>query len=450
MYLAELVEVAIGLVVVYFLVSMASSQILEWISQGLKWRSRDLETAIRGMILNQSVEPRMFGGLIQLFKGKIPEKAEDEIIKKLYEHPLIKPLYGKSSLLGKTIEPTNIPTRTFALALFDTVMTAGTEASRIQGALATVHNAVSQLPGLDPKVIDQLNNLIKQAAVVIDLNEQALLDKLKQEVSSFKTAYPNLQPQIDALLSVDPQTADNALTQFKHSLLGLTANNLDLKHTLESLVSQAALSIEKGEATIATARTNVEAWFDANMAQLTDLYKRRSKLWAGAIALVLAVILNVDTLTIANTLWREPTLRQTIVENAAKLQPPPTTETTTISATQPVSPTVTVNELKKQLEELQLPVGGWEPKPLALQADQRCTIIPGTKDVWGFWWNNECKGLFLRDFHPSLSTWIAKLAGWLITALAAGQGAPFWFDLLKQLLQLRGGEKKAEGKAATT
>jgi hypothetical protein len=162
------------------------------------------------------------------------------------------------------------------------------------------------------------------------------------------------------------------------------------------------------------------------------------------------VILNVDTLTIANTLWREPTLRQAIVENAAKLQPPPTTETTTISATQPVSPTVTVNELKKQLEELQLPVGGWQVQPRALEPGQMCVIVPGTAHVWGIWWNGACKGLVLQDLKPGRISWIVKLFGWVITALAAGQGAPFWFDLLKQLLQLRGGEKKAEGKAATT
>jgi hypothetical protein len=462
MYLAELAEVAIGLVVVYFLVSMASSQILEWFSQFFVWRSRDLEAAIRAMILNEPMDVPVIRPIRWLwrnitgrFKGAAADsgKEAEKLIEQLYKHPLIKSLASKYPILGTEIKPAYIPTRAFALALFDAVMTAGTEASRIQGTLATVRNTVSQLPGPDPKVIEQLDNLIKQAAVVIDLNEQALLDKLKQELDGFKAAYPKFQPQIDALLSVDPKKADTALTQFRHSLLGLEARNLDLKRTLESLVSQAALSIEQGEATLATARTNVEAWFDANMDQLTDLYKRRSKLWSGVIALVLAVILNVDTLVIANTLWREPTLRQTIVANAEKLPPPPTpapsTATTAITATQSISPTITVNELKKQLEELQLPIGGWQAQPLALKPGQMCVIVPGTAHVWGIWWNGACKVLVLQDLKPGLSGALAKLAGWLITALAAAQGAPFWFDLLNKLLQLRGGEKKPEEKAAT-
>ena len=462
MYLAELVEVAIGLVVVYFLVSMASSQILEWISQLLGWRAQDLETAIRGMILNQPIESRMFSGLVtlvkRLFKQGTPDTPEAYLVKQLYDHPLIKPLFGPGrDLLGGEIKPANIPTRAFALALFDTVMTAGAEASRIQGALATVRNTVSQLPSPDPKVIEQLDNLIKQAAAVIDLNEQALLDKLKPELDGFKAAYPKFQPQIDALLSIDPKKADTALTQFRHSLLGLEARNLNLKRTLESLVSQAALSIEKGEATLATARTNVEAWFDANMDQLTDLYKRRSKLWSGVIALVLAVILNVDTLVIANALWREPSLRQMVVAYAEKLQPPPATTPTATSAisptqamtpTQYISPTVTIMDLEQRLQGLQLPISGWEVKPLGVTQD-KCQLVPWTKDVWGIWWYGDCKGLFLQDLKPGLSGALAKLVGWLITALAAAQGAPFWFDLLNKLLQLRGGEKKPEEKAAT-
>jgi len=462
MYLAELVEVAIGLVVVYFLVSMASSQILEWLAQFFNWHSRDLETAIRAMILNEPVDLpvsrplrwlfQKLGGLFKHATAAAAPEAE-KIIQQLYDHPLLKPLAGKHPILRTEVKPTYIPTRAFALALFDTVMTAGTEASRIQGALATVRNYASQLPSLDPKVIAQLNNLIQQAAVVIDLNEQTLLDNLKQELSKFKAAYPSLQPQIDALLSVDPKTAKDALAQFKHALVGLAANNLDLKRTLESLVSQAALSVEQGEATIATARANVETWFDTTMGKLTDHYKRRSKLWSGVIALVLAVILNVDTLVIANTLWREPTLRQAIVENAARLSPPPTpapSGTPGVSATQPISPTVTVNDLRKQLEELQLPIGGWQVQPLALKPEQQCVIVPWPSQVWGIWWNGACKGLFLQDLKLGLSGWIAKLAGWLITALAAAQGAPFWFDLLNKLLQLRGGGKKPEEKAATT
>ncbi|HUH99091.1 MAG TPA: hypothetical protein VLZ89_17150, partial [Anaerolineales bacterium] len=34
--------------------------------------------------------------------------------------------------------------------------------------------------------------------------------------------------------------------------------------------------------------------------------------------------------------------------------------------------------------------------------------------------------------------WLSKLLGLLITAAAGAQGSPFWFDLLKKLVNLRG------------
>jgi len=44
------------------------------------------------------------------------------------------------------------------------------------------------------------------------------------------------------------------------------------------------------------------------------------------------------------------------------------------------------------------------------------------------------------DFIP----WISKAIGWLITALAASLGAPFWFDLMNKFVNLRGTGKKPE------
>ncbi|MEM1221017.1 MAG: hypothetical protein AAGH79_18995, partial [Bacteroidota bacterium] len=34
--------------------------------------------------------------------------------------------------------------------------------------------------------------------------------------------------------------------------------------------------------------------------------------------------------------------------------------------------------------------------------------------------------------------WVKKVFGWLITSLAISLGAPFWFDLLRKLVNIRG------------
>jgi len=43
-----------------------------------------------------------------------------------------------------------------------------------------------------------------------------------------------------------------------------------------------------------------------------------------------------------------------------------------------------------------------------------------------------------------VEAWFLKILGWLITALAISFGAPFWFDLLNRLVDLRGSGKKPE------
>jgi hypothetical protein len=42
--------------------------------------------------------------------------------------------------------------------------------------------------------------------------------------------------------------------------------------------------------------------------------------------------------------------------------------------------------------------------------------------------------------------WLTKVAGWLLTALALSLGAPFWFDLLNKLVNIRHGMTKPEVK----
>jgi hypothetical protein len=39
---------------------------------------------------------------------------------------------------------------------------------------------------------------------------------------------------------------------------------------------------------------------------------------------------------------------------------------------------------------------------------------------------------------PYLWSWFVQMMGWAVTATAALFGAPFWFDLLQRLVQLRG------------
>jgi hypothetical protein len=40
--------------------------------------------------------------------------------------------------------------------------------------------------------------------------------------------------------------------------------------------------------------------------------------------------------------------------------------------------------------------------------------------------------------------WLVKVLGWLVTGLAVSLGAPFWFDLLNRVVDLRGAGRRPE------
>ena len=49
-----------------------------------------------------------------------------------------------------------------------------------------------------------------------------------------------------------------------------------------------------------------------------------------------------------------------------------------------------------------------------------------------------------QSMPQDIWAWLVKVIGWVLTGVAVTLGAPFWFDLLRKLLSLRGGAPAAE------
>jgi hypothetical protein len=132
-------------------------------------------------------------------------------------------------------------------------------------------------------------------------------------------------------------------------------------------------------------RAGVERWFDRGMERVSGWYKRRSQIIVFAVGLVVIVAINASALTAANRLWKDDAFRQGLVAQVEHQQ-----EAT--SGT----------EALDRLEELQFPVG-WERSNRPQGADG----------------------------------WALAALGWLLTGIAVTFGAPFWFDVLGKVSNLR-------------
>lgn len=144
-----------------------------------------------------------------------------------------------------------------------------------------------------------------------------------------------------------------------------------VKRVLLALYRQAGGDLQRFQEGIA-------GWFNSAMERLSGVYKRRQLLISFLLALLLTILLNIDSIHLFQTLWQNPAL-------AAQIK---------------AAPSALDAEALRQLWAMPI---GWS------------------------------------TFPPQLDTAFAlQVAGWLITAGTTLFGAPFWFDLLQRAVQLRG------------
>jgi hypothetical protein len=115
MFGLQTLDIAIGLIFIYFVLSIICTAANEIIAGLFQLRANNLIQGIENLLKDQ--------GIADLEKG-------------FYKHPLIKSLYKKDK------KPSYIPSRTFALALLDQIIPAKTEASRY---ISDVRAAVSKM-----------------------------------------------------------------------------------------------------------------------------------------------------------------------------------------------------------------------------------------------------------------------------------------------------------------
>jgi hypothetical protein len=191
-------------------------------------------------------------------------------------------------------------------------------------------------------------------------------------------------------------------------------------------------------------RLNSETWFNESMDRLSGWYKRKSTLLAFLIGLVLAAILNVDSVVLAEHLWKEPTLRQALVANATKFTQDNETLPESLGGKSPQDAVTFFND---QLAGISVPLG-WNFEKIDLEPYEEngvikyatCRLIPiGKHVVWGIQEKdspNTCQKI--SNTPSDTAGWFLKVLGIILSAGAAAQGAPFWFDILKKLVNIRG------------
>jgi hypothetical protein len=295
MFGSQALEIAISLALVYLLLALTCSIANEWIAGVLNMRAKNLWDGMRNLLYD----------------------AEGTgLAKQLYDHALVKNLGRPGNL------PSYVPSRVFAMALFDLI--APINGSATTRTLQDIRNSVANLS-----------------------NEPA-------------------------------------------------------KKALVALIDDAGGDLKK-------ARENVERWYDDAMDRVSGWYKRKSQVFIFVWAVAVTMSVNADTILIANTLAHDATMRASLVamaEATAKEPLPQGTKGTTER----------VQQMSSEIKKLGLPIG----------------------------WSSGSDPNDPKSFPSGPGGWALKIIGLLLTTGAVSLGAPFWFDILNKLVNIRSTGKQPE------
>jgi len=141
--------------------------------------------------------------------------------------------------------------------------------------------------------------------------------------------------------------------------------------------------LDNAQGTVENARKGVEDWFNATQDRIAGVYKRRLMWMNLVVATCVVVLVGADTIALATTLWQEQAIRAAVAASATQVT------------------AAGIEDTVNALDQFNLPLGwAWPP--------------------------------------TTLLAWFLKLVGLAVSVLAVSLGAPFWFDILKRVANLRG------------
>jgi hypothetical protein len=387
--LPAILDVAIGMTLIFLTLSAICSSANEFIANFLKLRASFLERGIMNLL------------------------GDPSLARQLIEHPLL----GREGTQPRTL-PAYIASDTFALALMDLLRRrAGPPLARVERLRTEVEKIASSairqplLASLaNPDASKALEDLQSAISLIQD-------EKVRSSISTFFSA--------------------QEVAEIKRGIL--TLSDPRLQQVLLAILNEAETQVQRLE----DAKASIEGWFNDAMDRVSVLYKRYVDRVLRVLAVLICVGFNADALHILNSLWEDPTLRAAIVAEAQQVSSTQTASGQTGTTPSGAQPFGSVSQALEQLNGF--PVGwscsdyndivhaGWKvsdiPAVLNLKSPSEygfCEIVGGKPIVGGAF---------------SLSNLLFKLLGLGLMSVGVSLGAPFWFDALQKLVSLRPDKK---------
>ena len=490
-----IIQVAIGMIFVFSLLSVLVTTLNSVITNVLQWRAKHLKAALETLITDQNVQQLFLQHpLINIVNPNPPETP------KAAAQAAAASTDPGAMALGRpdpTINQVNyIDAKTFAQVLSSIL--AEKSAIVLYGPLDAAISSLPDSPGKQ-HLRDVYYALQNTGAGLNDVRSAVLTLPAEQQ-ASILTPLKVLEDRGAAA-----QLASSDGSRLLPVLDGLRqVNDGAFRQALQVIVSSAQ--------TVDQAQANLGTWFDQRMSQLSEAYKHNLMLLTLGIGLILALLLNANSLQLARSLWDDPTLRDSVsqvvqaasaqIEQQAALAAQNAQQTQNFLTATPIPGSAAaesaggaslsaqavaqsasqITNTLTQLTSLNLPIGweftpveggcfpktganapavtatpeGLSPTATALPptatdiplpvtetvaptetapAGQQPVIVAEAEVVPAACSSQRNLWLLLPGNNPDwLGSILRKLIGFAVTVIAIGQGAPFWFDLIRRLV----------------
>lgn len=393
---SALIDVAIGLVLIFVVFSVAVSKLNELVLGMLNYRGRQLEAALIRLVDGSPPQPEIPStDLVADPSAVLQPPAPAPVHRQLLEGPLAGLLVpartgsrsrtAPPAAVGTTVKyrlPSYISADSFARGVLD-----------LLGSAPRVAFDAIERNDLPAAALAAYDQCVK----VLNLSNVQALQAALATAGPLSTTQAAQSAHVDATVTAlqhDPvDSAKTTVSRWPES---------PLKTKLLAVLHRVGLDQDKVRAELVT-------WFDDAMARFSGGYKRRIQLFLAGYAVVLTLVFNVDTIGVTQSLWRAPTVRaaavaaaNSVVANGGVTAPAGSCAASASNTAQSdiCSAAAAAKAGIDDAKSLQVPLG-WQGTP---------------GDAAG---------------------WLLKILGWLVTVFALSFGAPFWFDVLGKVVNMR-------------
>jgi len=416
-----MLEVLIGLTIIFLVLSIFVAGIQEMIASLFQWRARHLEKSILQMMTNQP----MPGGQNQ---------TAVTLLSSLYQNNLVQSMNHYSDA--------------WLPSLWRNLMGVGANLPFVpKFKTRSSHNNVNNTQGPQNGPVSQPSHLEPETFATALIQE--ILHQSPAAGGTSKEVSQNTEPKTETSIAyMNFATIRDRITASRDA--GKIPDSFE--KTLLLLVDRAESKSTTTALQIHDFQKEIETMFDRSMQRATGVYKRNVQAICFLIGLLCSFLLNVNSVDLVGRLHRDNTLREALVQSAPQmLQDKAGTPASNQNDNQQITPEKKIENLEKELGA-KLPisplfVNDKDPKHPTLGANQEYT--EECKDPEnhlechfpGFQYTESNVKKYTK---PNVKKLALSIPGWLITAFAIYMGAPFWFEILGKLVQVRSIGKTAK------